>query len=183
MICDFAVSSFLLAPFSWEGIYKKQSPCLYYFLVEGQQSYKKTWHEEKQLMPHFAIEMFPQARGNPVWMMFSLCFHSFHFERVVFMRVKPNKYSDLILGLGGLNEIIYVFYLTKKYLSEQRFRGGSLCIGIRNKTDFWKYKSAILYKIAVPFCLLKEKQFALKKAVINSFVVTWMSNTHPLLIT
>lgn len=36
------------------------------------------------------------------------------------MRVMPNKYSDLSLGLGGLNEIIYVFYLTKKYLSEQR---------------------------------------------------------------
>lgn len=46
--------------------------------------------------------------------------YRFHFERVVFMRVKPNKYSDLNLGLGGLNEIIYAFYLTKRYLSEQR---------------------------------------------------------------
>lgn len=58
MNCDFAVSSFLLAPLSWEGIYKNQSTCLNYFLVEDQQSYKKTWHEEKQLMPHFAVEMF-----------------------------------------------------------------------------------------------------------------------------
>lgn len=51
------------------------------------------------------------------------------------MRVKPNKYLYLSLGFGELNEIIYVFYLTKEYLSEQR-RGGFLCIGIRNKTDF-----------------------------------------------
>lgn len=42
MNCDFAVSSFLLVPLSWEGIYKKQSTCLNYFLVEDQQSYKKT---------------------------------------------------------------------------------------------------------------------------------------------
>jgi len=46
--------------------------------------------------------------------------YNFHFERVVFVRVKPNKYSDLSLGFGGLNEIIYVFYLTKKYPSEKR---------------------------------------------------------------
>lgn len=46
--------------------------CLYFFFfVEDQQPYEKTWHEKKQLMLHFAVEMFPEARGNWVWMMFS----------------------------------------------------------------------------------------------------------------
>lgn len=102
---------------------------------------KKTWHEEKQLMPHFIVEVFPQARGNGMWTIhrFSNIKQTFkykiHFERVVFTRMKPNKHSDLSLGFEGLNEIIYVLYLTKKYVREQRRHQGSFAVNWYQKEN------------------------------------------------
>lgn len=98
------------------------------------------------------------------------------------MRVKPNKYLYVSLGFGELNEIIYVFYLTKEYLSEQR-REVFYALVSETKLIFESINLCNFMQNSCSLLLAQEKQFPLKKAVINSFVDTWISKTHPLLIT
>lgn len=120
--------------------------------------------------------------------------YNFHFERIFFMKVEQNPYSELrILG----TKWDYICILLKKkiniyiYLSGKRrwedIKGGFLCICTRNETDFWKYKSLYNFmqsssSILVTYSLPWKKQNKTKPD-IDSFVVTWANITHPLLIT